>query len=86
MRLYIAHFLTLYITTPEAGATKPEILNASKVQGTVSSKSVGQVSVSYDVTQATNDLNGWAAWKNTAYGTQFATLARMLSKGGMYVR
>ena len=30
--------------------------------------------------------HGWAAWKLTTYGTQFATLARMVGKGGMYIR
>lgn len=86
MRLFIAHFVSLFLMLPEAGATREEIVNASKVGGSVSSKTVGPVSVSYDNTQATGDLTGWAAWKLTSYGTQFATLARMLGKGGMFIR
>ena len=86
MRLFIAHFVTLYLSTPQDGPTRSELVNAGKNQGTATSKSVGQVSVSYDISQATSDLNGWAAWKTTAYGTQFATLAKVLGKGGMYIR
>lgn len=86
MRLFIAHFVSLFLMLPEAGATREEIINASKVGGSISSKTVGPVSVSYDNTQATGDLTGWAAWKLTSYGTQFATLARMLGKGGMFIR
>ena len=86
MRLYVAHFLTLYITTPPEGVTRDELLNASRPQGAVTGKSVENVSVSYDVSPATGDLAGWASWKTTEYGTQFATLARTLTKAGMYVR
>lgn len=87
MRLYVAHFLTLYAMTyptPEAG--KNGILKAGGVNGVASSKTVDGVSVSYDINVANGDLTGWGAWKLTSYGTQFATLARMLGKGGMYVR
>ena len=86
MRLYTAHFLTLYITTPTEGTSRDALLNASRPQGAVTGKSVENVSVSYDVSQSTGDLKGWASWKTTEYGAQFATLARMLGKGGMYVR
>lgn len=87
MRLYIAHFLTLYLETPQNGATRQQLLNGGKIQGNKTSKSVGQVSVSYDTgSQATSDLEGWAAWKLTTYGVQFATLAKMIGMGGMYVR
>ena len=86
MTLFIAHFVTLFLQTPEQGMTKEELLNASKVGGSISSKTVGPISVSYDNTQATQDLTGWAAWKLTTYGVQFASLAKMLGKGMMYIR
>lgn len=87
MRLYIAHFATLYLDAPQAGATRQQIQNSGKMQGNKTSKSVGQVSVAYDAgVQATNDLSGWAAWKLTAYGVQFASLAKIIGMGGMYVR
>ena len=87
MRLYIAHFATLYLGVPEQGASRQSIANAGKTQGAITSKTVGPVSVGYDNGQAaTSDLTGWGAWKLTTYGTQFATLARMVGKGGMYIR
>lgn len=86
MRLFIAHFVTLLLMSPDEGATKDQLVNASKVSGAVSSKSVGSVSVGYDNSQATSDLTGWAAWKLTSYGVQFATLAKLVGKGGMLVR
>lgn len=87
MRLYIAHFATLYLGVPESGASREQIANAGKVQGGITNKSVGSISVGYDNGQdATSDLTGWGAWKLTTYGTQFATLARMVGAGMMYVR
>lgn len=86
MRLFIAHNLTLYLSAQPVGEGLPALLSASGTQGIASSKTVGAVSVSYDVAAATSDLTGWANWKETPYGTQFATLARMIGKGGMYVR
>lgn len=85
MRLYIAHFVTLYLNTPGEGASRGDLLKAGQSQGMVTSKTVGPVSVGLDVSQVNSDLTGWAAWKQTTYGTQFATLAKMLGKGGMYV-
>lgn len=87
MRLYIAHFLMLYIqTTADPSSGIPGIINAGATRGIATSKSVEAISVNYDVNLANGDLTGWADWKLTNYGSQFATLARMLGKGGMYVR
>ena len=85
MRLYIAHFATLYLNAPRENATVGAMLKAGQTPGVITNKAVGSVSVAYDATQATSDLTGWTAWKLTTYGTQFATMARMLGKGGMYV-
>lgn len=86
MRLCIAHFLTLYLmSTAPDDADAVSVINAGGTNGVATSKSVGQVSVSYDVNIANGDLNGWAAWKLTTYGAQFATMARLLGKAGMYV-
>lgn len=85
MRLYIAHFATLYLRTPGEGATVASLISAGQTHGVIIGKTVGPISTSYDATQATGDLTGWAAWKLTTYGTQYATLAKMLGKGSMYV-
>lgn len=87
MRLYIAHFLTLYVQgNSPAEAGRPGIVNAGMTRGVATAKTVGGVSVSYDINAANGDLTGWAGWKLTNYGTQFATLSRLLTKAGMYVR
>ena len=87
IRLYIAHFAVLYVqSVPQAGATIDEIINAGKVQGSITSKSVGGVSVSMDNAAAQSDFNGWGGWKMTSFGQQFITLARMVGKGMMLVR
>ena len=87
MRLYIAHFATLYLGVPDQGAGRQAIANAGKLQGGITSKTVGSVSVGYDNGQAaTSDLTGWGAWKLTTYGAQFATMARMVGAGMMVVR
>lgn len=87
MRLYIAHFVTLFLETPEEGATRQQILNGGKLKGNKTGKTVGQVSVNYDNgSAAISDLDGWASWKLTTYGVQFASYARLVGLGGMYVR
>jgi len=85
MRLVIAHYATLFLQQPQAGATAAEIVNAGKIQGSVTSKSVGGVSVSLDNSTAVSDLQGWGTWKLTQYGAQFAQLAKLVGKGGMFV-
>lgn len=86
MRLVIAHYCTLFLQQPhDVGMTEAEIVNAGKVQGSVTSKSVGGVSVSLDNSTAVSDLQGWGTWKLTTYGAQFAQLAKMVGKGGMFI-
>lgn len=84
--LYIAHFLTLWlkVNAPE-GASPEAVAHAGSSDGAVMSKSVGGVSVSYGASEGSSDLTGWGSFKDTAFGEQFATLARMVGKGGMYV-
>jgi hypothetical protein len=86
MCLYIAHFATLFLETMTGNnPSAEEVVSAARVRGLQTSKSVGDVSVSYDFGHIQNDLKGWAAWDLTSFGAQFATLARMLGKAGMYV-
>ena len=83
--LFIAHFCSLYLQSmqPE-GATAGSVLAAASSAGMVTSESADGVSYSRDGS-ALNDLNGWAAFKMTTFGVQFATMARLAGKGGMYV-
>lgn len=62
-----------------------KVLAAAEARGLITSQSIGDVSVSFDVEAITKDLDGWADWKSTAYGIQFATMARLLGKAGMLI-
>lgn len=86
MGYFIAHWLTLHLQTqarPDAQAG--EIINAGLAKGLLTSKSVGDVSAGYDFNQIGQDFAGWGAYKQTAYGQQFITLAKTVSMRGMVV-
>ena len=84
--LYIAHHLTLWLMgNAPAGSNGASVAAAGMVQGSVSSKSVDGVSIGYSQSGAQSDLTGWGSYKETIFGEQFATMARMVGKGGMYV-
>lgn len=85
--LYIAHYCTLYLkTTPPEGASDAVVARRGDGAGNVTSKSVGGVSVSYGAAEGASDLTGYGAWKETEFGLQLATLARMVGKGMMVIR
>lgn len=86
MCLFVAHFATLYLQTLGGGnPTAKQVIGAAQARGLQTSKSVGGVSVSYDFSTIAGDLQGWAMWKSTQYGLQFANMAKLLGKAGMYV-
>ena len=86
MGLYIAHWLTFYLQMA-ASADDPlqKKIAAGLAKGLQSSKSAGDISVSYDFGSVNEDFAGWGAYKLTSYGQQFVTLARMYAIGGMVV-
>ncbi|MBR2800359.1 MAG: DUF4054 domain-containing protein [Oscillospiraceae bacterium] len=85
--LYVAHFATLYLKTLADPAASPTaIARKGDGSGNVTSKSVGGVSVSYGSAEGSSDLTGYGAWKETEFGQQLATMARMVGKGMMVVR
>ena len=86
MGLFIAHWLTLYLQTA-ATANDPvrKIISAGLSKGVQTSKSAGDLSVSYDFSIVSNDFDGWGTYKYTAYGQQFVSIAKLVSMGGMTV-
>lgn len=81
MGLCVAHFITLNASpNPQAGAAANGM-----ARGRQSSKSVGDVSVSYDYGGTDAALREWGAFNLTTYGQQLATLARLIGLGGMYI-
>ena len=88
MTLFIAHYLTLYLmATSGLGENSPasQVISASLAAGLTSSKSAGSLSKSYDYGSINEDLAGTGTWKLTLYGQQFATLAKLIGKGGSYI-
>lgn len=77
IQLVMAHGLTLAARNAAAAAGGG---SPGSVQGAVSSKSVGGVSVSYDTSAATLDNGGY--WNLTSYGVLFWQLANMVGIGG----
>lgn len=87
MGFFVAHFATMWLQgTVSPGSSAGQVLEAGKAQGLATSESVGDVSVSTDYSTIAVSLSSWAAWNLTIYGQQFATIGRMVGKGGMYVR
>lgn len=86
MGWFVAHFVTMYLqSVTDANSTSAQVIAASKAKGLVTSKSVGDVSAGYDYSSIGNDLDGWAQWKLTVYGQQFASTGKLMGRAGMYV-
>lgn len=87
MGFLVAHFANLFLQgTTDAGSSAARVLEAGRAQGLTTSESVDGVSVSTDYSTIAASLSGWAAWNLTIYGQQFATIAKMVGKGGMMIR
>ncbi len=83
--LFAAHMLTLWLKAyQEPGTPAAEVVSACTAAGVITSESADGVSYSMD-TSTLQDLAGWADFKLTLFGVQYASLARLLSRGGMYV-
>lgn len=86
MGLFIAHFLTLWMkVSSNPDPTALQVISDSQKIGLVSSKQAGSLSLAYDNGVSGSDLEGWGSWKLSLYGQQFATFAKLVGKGGMYV-
>lgn len=88
--LFVAHYATLYLKTiqnaPEGSVNISQVTAAGQMFGVVNSASLGDASVSYDTSAATQATQNWGQWNLTAYGQQYASLARMMCMAGSYVQ
>lgn len=80
MALFIAHWATLYLKSDGGASQTVQQVAAALATGIQVSKSVGDVSVSYQPVQG---IASWGAWNLTSYGQQLATLARLVGSGPM---
>jgi len=79
MELFVAHFCTLYLQAEgNPGVTAGQVAASGLEHGIMLSRSAGDVSAS---SQLVSGLEDWAAWTETRYGTQFATLAKIAGMG-----
>lgn len=84
--LFVAHFCALWLMSDaETGTPADEVLAKAQEAGVITSESADGVSYNADINVVASDLNGWAGYKLTTYGQQFATIAKLAGKGGMYV-
>ena len=88
--VFVAHYATLYLRTiqnnPEGSANITAAAGSGQLFGIITSASLGDASVSYDTNAATNSTMDWGQWNLTAYGQQYASLAKMFCIGGSYVQ
>lgn len=84
MGLFIAHYATLYLqSSASVGDSKSKIASAGISKGIQASKSVGDVSVSYQM--IVTGWESWGAWNLTLFGQQFITMAQVVGMGPVYV-
>lgn len=83
--LYTAHLVALRMQTYADGSTPGAAASNSANVGTVKSASMGDTSISYDNAATNAGTEKWGAWNLTKYGSQLATMARMLGIAGTYV-
>lgn len=83
--LYTAHLVALRLQTYSDGSTPGAAAANSANVGTVKTATLGDTSIGYDNTATNAGTEKWGAWNLTKYGSQLATMARMLGIAGTYV-
>jgi hypothetical protein len=78
VQLYVAHEITLAAQNQKAAASGGV---PGQSGGTANSKTVGSVSVGYDITSISEENGGY--WNLTNYGRQLLRLARLFGAGAI---
>lgn len=82
--LYVAHFCALRLQTYADGSTATAVASNAGNVGTVKTATLGDTSLSYDNSAINSGTEKWGTWNLTKYGSQLATMARMIGIAGMY--
>ena len=82
--LFTAHLAALCLQTYADGSTPAATAGNSANVGTVKTATLGDTSLSYDNAATNAGTEKWGAWNLTRYGSQLATMARMIGIAGMY--
>jgi hypothetical protein len=85
MGLYVAHFIAMSLNASQGATTASGIVGHAKPIMLQTSKSVGDVSASYDASSVSDDFKNYGSFKMTTYGQQLITFVKMAGMGGMYV-
>jgi hypothetical protein len=87
--LFVAHYVTLYLRqnngNTDGTQNAKQAADSGALIGIVTSASLGDANVSYDVSNVTQATQNWGQFNLTSYGQQYASLARIYSLGGSYV-
>ena len=83
--LFTAHLAALRLQPYADGSTPAATAGNSANVGTVKTATLGDTSLSYDNAATNAGTEKWGAWNLTKYGSQLATMARMIGIAGMYV-
>lgn len=82
--LYVAHLAALRFQTYADGSTPAAVASNSANVGTVKTATLGDTSLSYDNAATNAGTEKWGTWNLTKYGSQLATMARMIGIAGTY--
>lgn len=84
--LFVAHWTALYLKTYTDGSPNAQAVASKAGQlGNVASAKMGDTTISYDNGSINAGTEKWGTWNSTQYGSQLATMARMIGIGGTYV-
>ena len=87
--LFVAHYVTAYLRQNQGNVdgskSAAQVADSGALLGIVSSASLGDASVSYDTSQVTMATQNWGQFNLTAYGQQYASLAKIYCIGGGWV-
>ena len=83
--LFTAHLCALRLQTYADGSTPGATAGNAANVGTVKNATMGDTSIGYDNAATNAGTEKWGAWNLTKYGTQLATMARMIGIAGTYV-
>ena len=79
-----AGLFAAHLQTYADGSTPAATAGNSANVGTVKTATLGDTSLSYDNAATNAGTEKWGAWNLTRYGSQLATMARMIGIAGMY--
>ena len=87
--LFVAHYATMFLRQNQGNqdgtTTAQQAADSGALLGIVTSASLGDANVSYDVSNVTGATALWGQFNLTSYGQQYASLARIYALGGSYV-